>query len=161
MIQSRQPAQERTLAPAVAAPERARGAGRGNEFAQSQLHAGHDHEGGEHLDAERPIPGSTTGAGDTARRPGTDVDAATRQALLGRLQGVPEAAGHLAEIKKISGGLDFPLRWSGRGSYMTQGGIYLDIRAREMEAVVQLTHELAHLLNYLQGEWAAKSTSRR
>lgn len=161
MIQSRQPAQERTLAPAVAAPERARGAGRGNEFAQSQLHAGHDHEGGEHLDAERPIPGSTTGAGDTARRPGTDVDAATRQALLGRLQGVPEAAGHLAEIKKISGGLDFPLRWSGRGSYMTQGGIYLDIRAREMEAVVQLTHELAHLLNYLQGEWVGPTAVGR
>ncbi len=159
MTQSRQPAQQGSPTPTTAPPERSRGAGRGNDFARTQLNGAHGHDdqhgahGHDDHDAARPGPGASSGAVDSTRRPGTDVDAATRQALFARLQGVPEAAVLLEEIKKSSGSLDFPLRWSGRGSYMTAGAIYLDIRARELEAVVQLTHELSHLRNFLIDAW--------
>lgn len=142
-------------APEEESPERGRREGRGMGFAREQLEHdladGHDEHAHDH-DHARPGPDGGGSGATLGRRPGEDVDAATRQSLMSRLQGLPESARTLATIRALAGGLDFPMKWSGRGTYMSAGSVFIDIRARDTEALVTLAHELVHLKNYLAGK---------
>ncbi len=133
---------------------------RGNAFALDQLpqqeghdhHTGHEHGAEGSLQDARPNRGTTATSAEIARRkPGTALEGAEKEALLGRLRAVPRAAQALAEIKALTGEADIPIRWSGRGTYMTEGEVWVDLRAGDTEALVTMSHELIHLLAWHKG----------
>ncbi|HCH62029.1 MAG TPA: hypothetical protein DFR83_04435 [Deltaproteobacteria bacterium] len=128
----------------------------GQAIAPAPLH-GHDHgHGHNHGPAqEGPRPNrsgqQTTSDGAASRRPGAPLTAAEREALFQSLNAVPRTAQILEEIRSVKGGLDFPLKWSGRGTYMMSGEIWLDLRGDATELTVTMAHELVHLLSFFKG----------
>ena len=136
--------------------------GRGNAFLADQLRAraegadeagtpvwdlGHDHGTG----AETPDRGDAGAGAVAGRKPGQDLSSEERASALAQLRGSPTTADTLAALEKTEGGLGFPMKWSGRGTYQMAGTIYIDLRATGLELVVTLSHELVHLLNMRKG----------
>lgn len=98
------------------------------------------------LDAERPVDGP--------------LPAEIRGALLEQVSAAPAVAACLDAIRAARGDLNFGMSWSGRGSYHSDGAIFLDRRRDEASWVASLMHELEHLRTKVTGENAETTQER-
>ena len=98
------------------------------------------------LDAERPIGGA--------------IPAEIRAAIMEQAAAAPAVAACLDAIRAARGDLDFGVSWSGRGSYHSNGAIFLDRRRNEASWVASMMHELEHLRTKVAGENAETTMER-
>jgi hypothetical protein len=103
------------------------------------------------------------GAGDLdTRRPvaGT-VPADIRAQVFDPMQRSPRAQTILAEIRRLRGDLNFPVKWSSRGTYHQSGEIWLDRTWTLAQNIVAVQHEITHLHTFLSGGAANVTTMTR
>jgi hypothetical protein len=127
----------------------------GNAFLASQA-CGHDHDHG-----EDPNPGTPAADLNTTRPVDGDVPADVRDPLMASLRGSPRVVGLLTEIEAARGDLSFTMKWSDRGSYHRNGGIWLDRNRTAESWFGTMAHELVHLLTYVSGQAADAATMTR
>jgi hypothetical protein len=144
-----------TSPPAPSSPARARPVGRGNGFAQERLTSGPASPGPAqqagaaeaHATPDQATHGRgpATAGGAAARQAGQAVDAAQSAALMGQVRATPRGAALLREL--ATAGAEPKLSWSGQGSYMLGGDIFLDLELEGSDIVEVLVHELQHVAN--------------
>jgi len=106
-----------------------------------------------HSHGVEPGPGGGGGAA-AARKSGDDIPADIRARVLGKLQALPRAKATLDAIKKAKGNLDFPIKWSNKGTFHSSGSIYLRSTSTEDSWVGSMAHELVHLETFVTGKAA-------
>jgi hypothetical protein len=161
-----------TSRPAVSSPARGRPAGRGNGFAQARLasEAPAPQAPGPTLDTaagERAAtPDHATPTRDTApaggaarRQAGQAIDAAQSASLLAQVRATPRGATLLQEL--AAAGAEPTLSWSGQGSYMLGGDVFLDVELEGSDLVEVLVHELQHVANAKAGRTGDIATQDR
>ena len=129
----------------------------GNAFLAGQA-GGHDHD---HDHGGDPSPGTPAVDLNTTRPIDGDVPADVRSALMSSLRGSPRVAGLIGEIESARGDLDFAMKWSDRGSYHRNGGIWLDRNRSADDWFGTMAHELVHLLTFVSGQAADAATMTR
>jgi hypothetical protein len=157
------------VAPRSSSPSAARGpsAGRGNGFAQERLasatrapetpaptvEATPEQATPDHAALDRgPAQG-------TARQPGQAIDAAQAASFMAQVRATPRGAALLKEV--AAAGSEPKLSWSGQGSYMLGGDVFLDVELDGSDLVEVLVHELQHVANANAGRTGDIATQDR
>lgn len=117
------------------------GGRRGNAFAQSQ--APSLATPGPEQDAASPQ------AATSARVAGQELDSGATADLYKRVGATPRGSQLLQQLDASGGRAK--LSWSGQGSYMMGGDVWLDTELPEQDVVEVLVHELQHVLNAREG----------
>ena len=112
--------------------------------------------------AEQPAPGEAAADINTTRPINADVPADIRSSLMSELKASP-TTNNLLERLKEKGADNFPLKWSGQGSYYNgaSGGIFLDRSRSESQWFATMAHEMVHMLTDKSGNGAKVMTMTR
>jgi hypothetical protein len=147
------------VAPRVGSDAQARGprAGRGNGFLQEQLArkgapAPETDAGGAGAQETGTYDAFGTTTGTESAAPARVAGQRMASADTDRLYGAVRATARGASLLERLGDRPLPeLSWSGQGSYMLGGNVWLDLELPEREIVDILVHELQHVLNEREG----------
>lgn len=119
------------------------GGRRGNAFAQAQAQAPSVGSPGPDQDAAAPQSAAAT------RVVGKEMDSGVTADLYKRVGATPRGSELLKQLDASGGRAT--LTWSGQGSYMMGGQVWLDTELPEHDLVEVLVHELQHVLNAREG----------
>lgn len=98
---------------------------------------------------------------EATREAGEDIPASDRAAIFERLAGSSEFQGYLQRVEAARGDTNFPIKWSTRGGYFSNGSIYIN-REDELEGWAKtVAHEIVHLVWDAEGNSADVETQSR
>lgn len=129
------------------------GGRRGNAFAQAQSQTPALASPGPEQDAAAPQSAAAT------RVAGQEIDSGATSDLYKRVGATPRGSELLKQLDASGGRAT--LTWSGQGSYMMGGQVWLDTELPEHDLVDVLVHELQHVLNAREGRTGDLGTNTR